>query len=191
LVGTEEGFKEDPDFFYGSTHQKHCYPGTGPDPSPFIADKAKKEEFRRIVDRYLNAGPSSRKEFHVKWIQVLQEMERFKPELILISAGFDAHDDDPLADCELADEDYDWATAEVLKSGLRINPQNPPPIISALEGGYDLDAISRSSLLHVKRLYAGYNSVREEVEKEGKVEDWNGNEVEALKNALKDMGIDK
>lgn len=86
-LGTEEGFKDDEDLFYGSTHQRYCYPGSGPDPTPFIGDQAKSPLQRRIVDRMLTPGESSRKEFYVKWIQVLQEMELFKPELIIISAG--------------------------------------------------------------------------------------------------------
>jgi acetoin utilization deacetylase AcuC-like enzyme len=193
--GTEAGFKDNASLFYGSTHEKYCYPGTGDDPSPFTGEKARTPVHRRIVDRYLHAGHTSREEFHRKWIEILKEMEIFQPNLILISAGFDAHDDDPLASCELVDSDYEWVTTEILKSGLRIDSQNPPPIISALEGGYDLDAITISSLLHVKRLLQGYdedlkNEIAMEAGNTKETKDYKGNEVDALQQTLKDMGIE-
>lgn len=83
----------------------------------------------------------------------------FQPNLIIISAGFDAHDDDPLASLELIDEDFGWATELVLEACVKINPSSPIPCISVLEGGYDLDAISRSASIHCKVLAKGYPEI--------------------------------
>lgn len=86
-IGTEEGFVHDENLFYGSTHEKDNYPGTGVDPSPFVGENAKNPLHRRIVNRTVVGGPTSIQEFHIKWQQVLDEMVLFAPELIIISAG--------------------------------------------------------------------------------------------------------
>jgi len=86
-AGTEEGFTDDPSVFYGSTHGRDHFPGTGPDPSPFVGDKAKSEVHRRIVNRVLTPGPESRAEFREKWAEILSEMERFRPQLVIMSSG--------------------------------------------------------------------------------------------------------
>jgi hypothetical protein len=85
--GTEEGFTDDPTVFYGSSHGKDHYPGTGHDPSPFIGERAQNEVDRRIVNRLLTPGPESRPEFFVKWREILDEMERFQPQLVIMSTG--------------------------------------------------------------------------------------------------------
>lgn len=87
FAGTEEGFTDDPTVFYGSTHGRDHYPGTGNDPSPFVGDQAKSELDRRIVNRLLTPGPKSRAEFRVKWGEILSEMERFGPQLVIMSSG--------------------------------------------------------------------------------------------------------
>ena len=153
--GTEAGFRMNNSLFYGSTHEKDNFPGTGFEPDLSTDINLMHEYHRRIVNRYLHAGPESKPEFRIKWKQILLEMERFKPGLIIISAGFDAHVDDPLANCELTEEDYSWATAEIWASSYRINPSSPPPCVSVLEGGYDLDALASSVAAHVKALAAG------------------------------------
>jgi acetoin utilization deacetylase AcuC-like enzyme len=83
----------------------------------------------------------------------------FKPNLVIISAGFDAHDDDPLASLELTDEDFGWATEIILAACVEIDSNSPIPCISVLEGGYDLDAISRSASIHCRVLANGYPEV--------------------------------
>ena len=89
--------------------------------------------------------------------------------------GFDAHDEDPLANIELIEEDFQWATKEILKSGLRINPIQPPKIFSVLEGGYDLPAIAKSAVVHVQVLKDGYVGVIEEsLQEEGSSVNWTG-----------------
>jgi len=154
--GTEEGFKHFDTLFYGSTHEKDNFPGTGIDPTPFIGERAKRPIDRRIVDRTIAAGPTSRAQFKVKWRQIIEEMIIFKPNLIIFSAGFDAHDDDPLASLELIEEDFEWATQIVLEACVKIDPNSPIPCISVLEGGYDLNAIAKSASIHCKVLADGY-----------------------------------
>jgi len=156
--GTEEGFAPDDTLFYGSTHQQYAFPGTGNEPELIGSDAACAID-RRIVNRYLTAGPTSKAEFRQKWKEVLSEMELFNPGLVIISAGFDAHENDPLADCQLNEEDFEWATAAVLESCRRICLENPPPCVSVLEGGYDLDALAASAVAHVKALAAGPPSI--------------------------------
>ena len=165
--GTEEGFYEDETLFYGSTHEKDNYPGTGVDPSPFVGSQAKRAVDRRIVNRTLDprngksryaAGDdeySVRDQFRTKWTQVIKEMERFKPDFVVFSAGFDAHDADPLACCDLLEVDFVWATEIVLDACYRLNPTNPVKCISLLEGGYNVPALSNSALVHVLALMAG------------------------------------
>eukprot|EP00607_Mallomonas_marina_P009295 CAMPEP_0182418562 /NCGR_PEP_ID=MMETSP1167-20130531/2963_1 /TAXON_ID=2988 /ORGANISM="Mallomonas Sp, Strain CCMP3275" /LENGTH=362 /DNA_ID=CAMNT_0024592825 /DNA_START=307 /DNA_END=1395 /DNA_ORIENTATION=- len=152
--GTEEGFAPYNTLFYGSTHEQYAFPGSGEEPH-LKANECTSEIDRRIVNRYLHAGPNSKEEFRVKWKEVLSEMERFQPGLVIVSAGFDAHDEDPLASCELLDEDYTWATQQLCASLRRINPDHPPPCVSVLEGGYDLNALASSAVAHCKVLAAG------------------------------------
>jgi hypothetical protein len=77
--------------------------------------------------------------------------------LLLLTVGFDAHDDDPLAECELQDEDYHWVTAEILASCARVEASLGQPVryLSVLEGGYDIPAIQRSALCHVRAMLEG------------------------------------
>jgi hypothetical protein len=118
---------------------------------------------QRIVDRQIPSGRRSRYDFRIKWREILYEMIWFGPSLVIISAGFDAHDDDPLADLELTEKDYAWATEACLlacRSISRIKAQavgvaGPEEVkcVSILEGGYHLEAISKSSIAHVKALF--------------------------------------
>lgn len=194
--GTEEAFLNDGDLFYGSTHQKDCYPGTGKDPSPYVGALAKKEIHRRIVNRLIRTGPTNRDDFRKGWLEILQEMHRFAPQIVIISAGFDAHEDDPLADSALIAEDFYWATEQV-RAVCEMLPGDPVPVLSVLEGGYDLDAISASAVEHVRALLADTVALdkafvlqikeKEETKQEDKVHD--GDEVSALKSILEMMGI--
>lgn len=162
--GTEDGFLMDSTLFYGSTHEKDNFPQTGKDPSPAVGAKSKDPLHRRIVNRYLTPYQNGRglgnettvrEQFYEKWREILDEMVLFRPELVIISAGFDAHDDDPLASCDLMDEDFYWATQAVLAACARIDPARPPPCVSVLEGGYDIPALTRSALAHVRALAEG------------------------------------
>jgi acetoin utilization deacetylase AcuC-like enzyme len=160
--GVEEGFAPHENLFYGSTHEKDNFPGTGTDPFPFVGENARNELDRRIVNRTINRGPDSVKEFHLKWVEVIEEMILFKPDLIIISAGFDAHDEDPLASCELYEEDFSWATEVVMKAAFKLNPHSPIPVMSVLEGGYDLPALASSALAHVNMLAKGHPLLKTE-----------------------------
>jgi acetoin utilization deacetylase AcuC-like enzyme len=82
---------------------------------------------------------------------VLPALEKFAPEFLFISAGFDAHRDDPLAEMNLLDEDYSWATSKLMAVAAR---HCAARVVSTLEGGYDLEALGRSAAAHVRSLMA-------------------------------------
>jgi acetoin utilization deacetylase AcuC-like enzyme len=154
-----------------------------------VGDKAKNCLHRRIVNRTIKSGPKSPAEFRVKWREIVREMVRFQPELVILSAGFDAHDEDPLADLQLLEDDFHWATELVMKACRKINPDAPVPVVSALEGGYDLEALASSVLVHAQALAAGYPElpppppaarVRQP-----------GDEVAALTEHLESLGLNK
>ena len=177
--GTEENFAFDETCFYGSTHEKDNFPGTGPEPH-LVGSAAVNPVHRRIVNRQLNRGPRSRREFREKWSEVLEEMTRFDPDFVVISAGFDAHSEDPLADCELLEEDFAWATTEVLQACADARPDAAAVCLSILEGGYDLCAISSSAVAHVLALQEGCMT---------KKVGHGGDEVAALQSLLDELGI--
>jgi acetoin utilization deacetylase AcuC-like enzyme len=101
----------------------------------------------------------------------------------VFTVGFDAHDDDELSNAELIDDDFDLITQEILRAGLKVNPRQPPKVISVLEGGYDLNAISRSAVKHVAVLRSGYYGIlQDELLSQGVDIDsaHQGDEMEAL-----------
>jgi acetoin utilization deacetylase AcuC-like enzyme len=125
-----------------------------------------------------------------------------RPVLLCVRIGFDAHDDDPLADVELQDEDYHWVTAEILASCGRVAAALGTPVryLSVLEGGYDIPAIQRSAVCHVRALLEGIPEV--EARKALSVEAGDGQasdtpgmvfaedgELAALREYLEDCGI--
>ena len=136
--GTEEIFANEPNVMLCSTFQHPYYPYQGADTvsdhiinTPIAANSGGKE-FREAVMR--------------DWIP---NVKRFRPDLILISAGFDAHKDDPLAYLKLTEDDYRWVTAEIMKLADEFSKGR---IVSALEGGYNLDALGRSVTEHIRVL---------------------------------------
>lgn len=142
--GTQAMFENEPMLFYGSTHQMPLYPGTGRPNESGIA--------HNIVNAPLppNAG-SAQFRAAMKDV-VLPRLDAFGPELVMISAGFDAHRDDPLAQVSLTEEDFEWATRELIAVA---DKHAEGRVVSALEGGYDLDALGRSAAAHVRALMAG------------------------------------
>mmetsp|Transcript_8251 Transcript_8251/g.9934 ORF Transcript_8251/g.9934 Transcript_8251/m.9934 type:complete len:330 (+) Transcript_8251:1-990(+) len=152
--GTQEGFQEYQNYFYGSTHEgldnPDFFPGTGRENETGVCNN--------IVNRPLRAGAGS-SEFRSKFSEIMEALDKFAPGFIIISAGFDAAIEDPLADIELKDEDFHWATKEILKVAEK---RCQSRVVSVLEGGYNLKAISRASVAHVKALLEG--SVQEEVD---------------------------
>jgi acetoin utilization deacetylase AcuC-like enzyme len=139
--GTEAVFAADPDLFYGSTHQMPCYPGTG---SPF-----KRGVANNIRNMALHPGDGGAA-FRGAWTDgILPDLDRFAPELLIISAGFDAHRADPLAELRLEVDDFTWITnALVMLADRRCGGR----VVSVLEGGYNLDALARSAAAHVRAL---------------------------------------
>jgi acetoin utilization deacetylase AcuC-like enzyme len=118
--------------------------------------------FQRMAFPSLRRECSVREQFRVKWKQVIDEMERFRPEFVIFSASFDAHDEDPLASCDLLEDDFKWATEVVLDACHRLSPNVQMPIMSILEGGYDIPALTASAVAHVQALIAGSPPRRKE-----------------------------
>jgi acetoin utilization deacetylase AcuC-like enzyme len=140
--GTQAVAETDADLFYASTHQSPLYPGTG---------AANETGLGNVVNVPLRAG-SGGSEFRAAVSErILPRLAHFAPDLVMISAGFDAHQDDPLAGLRLTERDYDWVT-RLLTDFAR--SQCGGRLVSSLEGGYDLDALAASAACHVSALMA-------------------------------------
>jgi acetoin utilization deacetylase AcuC-like enzyme len=141
--GTQDIFWDDPSVLYCSTHQMPLYPGTG----------AKDETGAgNIVNAPLapnTDGDVFRDAFRSR---VLPAIDAFQPDLIIISAGFDAHHRDPLAEINLVEDDFDWATGELME---RSGKWSGNRLVSLLEGGYDLQGLASSTAAHVSRMMKG------------------------------------
>ncbi len=139
--GTAAMFENNPHLFYASTHQMPLYPGTGRVSETGINNN--------IVNIPLLSNSGS-KEFRTRVSNILlPKLVKFNPDLILISAGFDAHVDDPLGGINLDADDYIWITKKIMDVAAKYCGCK---IISSLEGGYDLDALARSTAAHVNIL---------------------------------------
>jgi acetoin utilization deacetylase AcuC-like enzyme len=137
--GTEAAFWDDADLVYVSSHQSPLYPGTGA-PSDRGAGN--------IYNAPLPPHAGSDRFRQVYADMLLPALRAFRPELLLISAGFDAHRNDPLANLELVEDDYAWITAELMQVAAAGR------VVSTLEGGYNLDALAASAAAHVQALMA-------------------------------------
>ena len=140
--GTQAMFERDAALFYASTHQYPLYPGTGA-----VGERG----VGNIVNAPLRPGSGSAEFRRAFETAILPALEDFKPSLILISAGFDAHRRDPLAQLMLIEDDYRWATEQLLAAAAR---HGGGRLVSALEGGYDLQALAASAAAHVRALMA-------------------------------------
>jgi acetoin utilization deacetylase AcuC-like enzyme len=140
--GTQEIFESDPDLFFASVHQAPGWPGTG-DPS--------ERGVGNIVNATVPPG-APREAWRAKWEGLMARVADFDPDLIIVSAGFDAHANEPAAvqvSQQLEAEDFAWATRAILEAaGGRARGR----VVSSLEGGYDLQALGRSALAHVRAL---------------------------------------
>jgi acetoin utilization deacetylase AcuC-like enzyme len=135
--GTQAAFYKQADVFYASSHQWPFYPGSGAVSETGIGN---------IVNVPLPAGTAGA-EFREKYRQIiLPALRAFKPQLLLISAGFDAHKDDPLASLQLVEADYLWLTQELMAIADECCAGR---IVSTLEGGYNLKALAASVATHV------------------------------------------
>jgi acetoin utilization deacetylase AcuC-like enzyme len=139
--GTQAAFWSDKDLFFASTHQMPLYPGTGA--------KTERGEADNICNAPLRAGDGGDRFREAFLERVLPALRNFGPDIVLISAGFDAHRDDPLANLELTEEDFGWATAKILEIAEK---QAGGRVVSMLEGGYSLRALAGSVAVHVKTL---------------------------------------
>lgn len=139
--GTEELVRNNPSIFYFSTHQSPLWPGTG---------KESEHGCGNVVNIPIHAGSSSKKAILDAYTyRLTAAMEAFQPELILISAGFDAHENDPLGGLKLNEEDFGTLTDSVKKIANKFASGR---IVSVLEGGYNLEALAASAKIHVERL---------------------------------------
>ena len=138
--GTQEIFYNDNSVLYGSIHQHPLFPGTGLESEIGAGN---------IFNAPIEAGTSSEEFLKVFNEKILVNVECFEPEVIIISAGFDAHKRDPLATINLNSEDYFTMTQDIV--GIA-NRHSKGRVISFLEGGYDLQALSESIQYHFKGL---------------------------------------
>jgi len=138
--GTQSIFWSDASTFYGSTHQMPLFPGTGAVSETGVGN---------IVNAPLvkgDGGPEFREAMRSR---ILPKLDAFRPDLILVSAGFDAHIHDPLAGLRLREDDFDWITQEILAAAHK---HCGGRVVSILEGGYLLDALAASAAVHLRGL---------------------------------------
>ena len=141
--GTQDIFWDDPSVLYCSTHQMPLYPGTG---------ALNETGAGNIVNAPLAPQTGSETFRDAFETRVLPALEGFRPDLIIISAGFDAHHRDPLAEINLTEDDFDWATGKLMEqAGSHAGNR----LVSLLEGGYDLHGLAFSVAAHVARLMKG------------------------------------
>ena len=138
--GTQDIFFNNENVLYISTHQYPFYPGSG--------TEKEKGKFNNILNIPLAAGTNS-EEYLNAYEFVLKKLKNFRPDFILISAGFDAHKDDPLAQLQLKSKDYYTITKRTLSIAKECCDGK---IVSILEGGYDLNALKESTEEHVGAL---------------------------------------
>ncbi|MGE5269208.1 MAG: histone deacetylase family protein, partial [Thiohalocapsa sp.] len=138
--GTQACFWDDSSLFYASTHQSPLYPGTG---------SRRETGVGNIVNVPLPPMAGSSEFRDAFEDEVLPALDRFRPAMVLISAGFDAHRRDPLAQLMLDTADYAWVTEQLVDIARR---HGEGRVVSTLEGGYDLDALAASAAAHVRVL---------------------------------------
>ncbi len=139
--GSQQIFWSDKTVMYCSTHQMPLFPGTGA-----VGETG---EHNTVVNAPLRPGDGAQAFRAALESRILPRLTEFKPELIIISAGFDAHTRDPLANINLAEADFVWATQKIMDIADRFAGGR---IVSLLEGGYDLQALGNSVAAHVATL---------------------------------------
>ncbi len=136
--GTQQIFWSDKTVLYTSTHEMPLYPGSGA--------ASETGAYGNIVNAPLSAGDDGKAFREAMSARILPAINAFSPDLILISAGFDAHARDPLANLNLVEADFGWATGRLMDIA---DKRCGGRIVSVLEGGYDLEALARSAAAHV------------------------------------------
>ena len=138
--GTQAAFETDPTLFLGSIHQWPLYPGTGADDEIGVGNIVNATVEPHAARERWRAGFAAR---------LMPALDAFAPDLVIISAGFDAHRRDPLAHQSLEAEDFAWATRAVIEVA---RARCGGKVVSSLEGGYDLEGLGRSSVAHLQAL---------------------------------------
>ncbi len=138
--GTQAAFWTDKDLFYGSTHQMPLFPGTGALNETGVGN---------ICNAPLKPGDGSEVFRTAFENRILPALDAFAPDFLLVSAGFDAHIRDPLAQIRLTEPDFAWVTEKLLEAA---DKHCGGKLVSTLEGGYDLDALANSTAAHVQTL---------------------------------------
>ena len=139
--GTQDIFWHDPTVMYASTHQMPLFPGTGA--------SGERGEHDTIVNAPLASEDGSAKFRAAFENLILPQLQKFSPELIIISAGFDAHYRDPLASLNLKADDFGWVTRKLMDQA---EASSGGRLVSVLEGGYDLQGLKESVAAHVTAL---------------------------------------
>jgi acetoin utilization deacetylase AcuC-like enzyme len=142
--GTQDIFWSDKTVMYCSTHEMPLFPGTGA--------LAERGEFNTVVNAPLRAGDAGDTFRAAFETSILPRLREFKPDLMVISAGFDAHTRDPLANVNLVEADFTWVTQKLMEIADRSAQGR---VVSLLEGGYDLQGLARSAAAHVTALMHG------------------------------------
>jgi acetoin utilization deacetylase AcuC-like enzyme len=142
--GSQDIFWSDKTIMYCSTHQMPLYPGTGA--------RDERGEHDTVVNAPLSPGDGGAKFREAFESVILPRLRDFAPELIVISAGFDAHQRDPLANLNLLEPDFSWATQKIMEVA---QASASGRVVSVLEGGYDLEGLSNSAAAHVSALMQG------------------------------------
>jgi acetoin utilization deacetylase AcuC-like enzyme len=148
--GTQDIFWSDADLFYGSTHQMPLYPGTG---------SVQETGVGNIFNAPLRAGNGGAEFREAMRNVILPALDAFAPDLVIISAGFDAHKRDPLGSLQLDESDFAWATLELMAAA---DAHAQGRVVSVLEGGYDLQGLAASVGHHVMTLMRGEDAFENE-----------------------------
>jgi acetoin utilization deacetylase AcuC-like enzyme len=142
--GSQEIFWSDPTVLYCSTHQMPLYPGTGA-----VSERGARNT---IVNAPLRPGDGGEQFREAIDTAILPRLESFAPDIVIISAGFDAHMRDPLANLNFLEPDYAWVTQKLMEVADRTAQGR---VVSLLEGGYDLEGLAKSVAAHVTALMRG------------------------------------
>jgi acetoin utilization deacetylase AcuC-like enzyme len=137
--GTQAAFEADPELFFASIHQSPLYPGTGGEDETGVGN---------VVNATVPPGAPAAL-WRQRFETLMPALDAFAPDLILVSAGFDAHVRDPLAQQALEASDFAWATRAIVEVA---RARSKGRVVSSLEGGYDLEALGRSAAAHVEAL---------------------------------------
>ncbi|HEY7646523.1 MAG TPA: histone deacetylase family protein [Hyphomicrobiales bacterium] len=139
--GTQAAFWSDRNAFYASTHQMPLYPGTGA-----LRETGEADNICNAPLRAFDGGDQFREAMRSR---IFPALMNFSPDMLFISAGFDAHKDDPLANLALVEDDFSWVSYQLAEIAHK---KTGGRIVSLLEGGYNLTALARSAAVHVSAL---------------------------------------